>query len=255
MKPGFKPTLWTKKEWQDNRAPACKGCGVGEALDQLQPFRNKPISEMTLENISKANATLGKLMAALIKAEGKCGPNQKDTKAGIGEYKKAVGEFEKKLKTATETHTKRANMLKEPPKSSDVVFAKLSSDADYKAALVEFSKAIRVEKTLDAWILFKQKKFTDMVRKYGPNNDYNLDGNVNQVLLDVFVSRKNLTPDRIKLASQLLNGTPTDGFPCQGIVSSFNEMFGQGGVTDRFRQSEHFKKYVIKKLPIAESRI
>jgi hypothetical protein len=255
MKPGFKPTLWTKKEWQDNRAPACKGCGVGEALDQLQPFRNKSIATMTPENLSKANSVLGKLTAALNKADGKCGPNQKDTKAGIGEYKKAVVEFEKKLKAAIEAHTKRATALKQFPYSLEDVFTRMGADADYKAALVEYSKADHTEKEFDAWFLFKQKKFTDMVRKYGPNNDYNLSAPVNEVLLDVFVSKKNLTPERIKMASQLLNNVKPSGFTSQGIDSSFFQMIGPGGVTGRFHQSEHYKKYVIKKVPIADSKM
>jgi hypothetical protein len=255
MKPGFKPTLWTKKEWQDNRAPACKGCGVGEALDQLQPFRNKSISGMTVENISKANATLGKLMAALIKADGKCGPNQKDTKAGIGEYKKAVGEFEKKLKTATETHTKRANMLKTYPMNLEEVYTKLSSDADYKAALIEYSKTDATTKTLDAFILFKQKKFTDMVRTYGPNNDYNIPGPANTVLLEVFVSKTNLTPDRIKLASQLLTNSAKMPGTHESIPGSFRQMLGPQGASGRFHKSDGYKTYVAKKLPITDSKL
>jgi hypothetical protein len=254
MKPGFKPTLWTKKEWQDNRAPVCKACGVGEALDQLQPYRNKSIATMTPEDLSKANSVLGKLMAALNKAESKCGPSQKDTKTGIGEYKKAIAGFEQKLKGAIEINTKRASALNQYPDSLDGVFARMGTDADYKAALVEFSKIDDTAKEFDAWILFKQKKFTDMIRKYGPSNDYNLSGPVNEVLLEVFVSKKNLTPERIKEASQILSGGKPKGGG-QGILSSFNEMLGPGGMTGRLHQSEHFKKYVLKKLPIADFKM
>jgi hypothetical protein len=254
MKPGFKPTLWTKKEWQDNRAPACKGCGVGEALDQLQPHRNKPISGMTAEDLSKANAVLGKLQVALQKAEGKCGPNQKDTKAGIGEYKKAVGEFEKKLKAATEMQIKRTNILKaQPLRTLDEAYTKINSDADYKAALIAFAKTALLADPLDAWILWKEKKFTDMVRKYGPKNDYNLSDKVNNVLVEVFVSKKNLTPDLVKAASQVLNGGVPPGGG-QTIASSFQEMI-VNGVFPRFHKSDLFMKYLFKKLPIADFKM
>ena len=40
MKAGFKPKLFTKKEWEDNRSPTAKGSGVGKAVKAVpMPMR------------------------------------------------------------------------------------------------------------------------------------------------------------------------------------------------------------------------
>jgi hypothetical protein len=258
MKAGFKPKLLTKKEWQDSRPIVCKGCGVGEALDQLQGFRNKSIAAMSIDDVYKANAVLAKLTAALQKAEGKCGSLQKDAKAGIGEYKKIVADFEKRLKAIVLVQTSRANELKKQPATLDEVFARIGSDAAYRDALVAFTKTEYTDKTLDAWLLWKQKKFTDMVRKYGPNNDYNISGPINTVLLEVFVGRTAPTPEKLKLASHLLNNGSHPGAPGTGTIGgSFSQMLSttQQGATGRFHRSDAYKTYVAKKLPIADFKM
>ena len=57
MKAGFKPKLFTKKEWEDNRSPAAKGSGVGKALDAWNSKCPYDLQAITLKEIADAFST------------------------------------------------------------------------------------------------------------------------------------------------------------------------------------------------------
>ena len=72
MKANFKPKLWTKKEWQDNRARAANGSGVGKALDAWQKDCPAEISKMNKKQVGDAFKTAKALESALGVAAKKC---------------------------------------------------------------------------------------------------------------------------------------------------------------------------------------
>jgi hypothetical protein len=241
MKKGFKPKLYTRKEWQDNRSMFLKGLGVGEGLDQWQRNCVKAISKMTKEEVATAFQTSKNLLAALDKAEGKCGSSQAESKAGIGEYKKKVVEYQNLLKEANTAFTKRAAFT-DGLKSLDDLHKALNADAAFKQHFLASAKKAYVDETLDAWLLWKDKKFTDMVRKYGPKNDYNIPGPENEKLLNVFVRKTTLTPEALKAANAALNDMGTQ----------FTEMLGPGnGFVATYKKS-FAAEFLVKKFPVKD---
>jgi hypothetical protein len=136
----------------------------------------------------------------------------------------------------------------------DGVFAKMNSDAAYRESLIAFCKSEYCEKTLDGWYLWKQKKFTDMVRKYGVDNDYNIPGPMNNVLKEVFLGNTAPTPEKLKLASTVLNNGSIPGASVS-LGMTFGATLGPQGATGRFHESKAYQAYVGKKLPIADFKM
>lgn len=238
MKAGFKPKLFTKKEWDDNASSAVQGCGVGEALAEWQTNCKAPVSGMTLVAIGKAAATAQKLMTALTKAEGKCGTFQKETKAGIGEYKKKVIEFQKVLKVANVALSKRKAM--HFPMDSKTMYAKLTSDAELKRELMAWAEKWGNTFMIEAWLLWQKKSYTVAVQKYGPGNKYNIDDVNNKILLAAFVT-KNLPKDKLKILPTVLGK----------VGGQFASMIAGGpGVSGAFQGSAEFKAWQAAKYPI-----
>lgn len=192
MKSGFKPKLWTKKEWLDaDPSSKTKNCGVEAALDEWQKHCKAKFAEMTPEEAAKAAMTAHKLSEALTKASKQCDPKaQKETLMGINEYKKRADDYSKFAKLAAAALIARDKYNK--------------SISGYESALKDAAAAVVFERycrkpAVDIWTsvdtlqLFAQKKFEQAVRAYSNKGvgggDYNIRGPDNKILYDTFVAK------------------------------------------------------------------
>jgi len=188
MKKGFKPKHLTKKEWQDNRSRACKGSGVGKALDQWQASCPNQINDLDKAGIAKAYKTTEAMAKALNVAEGKCNKTiQKETIAGINAYKAKVEEYQGMLKTALKMVTKREALIASILKG----FGNVKKDKDVLKIFLHFASqpTVDIVPVIESKLLFEKKKYAVAVQKYGPGNDYNIDYKDNKLLLNTFVNK------------------------------------------------------------------
>ncbi len=243
MKPGFKPKLFTKKEWQDNRDPALKGSGVGAALDQWQKHCPKDVGALDKEEIVKAFKVSKELLAALKKAEDAAkAKGLLDEIKGVEAYKKKVLAYQTLLKSAAVPLGQR-DAVRQSMKKLDTAYAAMSKDPGLKEAVTAAAKKAFVFEAFDAWILWKEKKYPAMVARYAKDNDYNIPGPENEILKKAFSLDKS---DRTKDVLDKL--VPT----LQGLGSHFKMMvqddfFNRG---DRLKAS--LDEYLAEKYPVRE---
>lgn len=217
MKAGFKPKLFTKKEWEDNRSSAAKGSGVGKALDAWNAKCPNNLQTITLKEIADAFTTATALDKALDVARKKCDPKaQKETIAGIDAYKTVVADYQKALKLATVAVSKRKAL------TESLTFAAVYADKELLAAFVVFSKKVaHIYEPLHTLILWDAKKYEEAVKLYGKDNDYNIPPAHNAALMNAFGGKDSGQVDKKALAAAI------------GIVPS--EMVGMLG------DSRHYK--------------
>lgn len=188
MKAGFKPKTMTKKEWQNNRASACKGSGVGKALEAWQTDCPAKLSDITKAGVAKAYKAAGALDKALDVALKKCDKvKQKETIAGIAQYKSLVSRYQKVLKLTLSALTKREELTK------SLNLQKVTEDADLaKAFMVYAKKKGFFEEQFTTHLLCKKKKYAEAVKRYSNNGeaggDYNISGKSNKILYNNFVA-------------------------------------------------------------------
>ena len=225
MKAGFKPKLFTKKEWEDNRSPAAKGSGVGKALEVWQAKCPFDLQEITLKEIAEAFSAASGVDRALDVALKKCDPKaQKETVAGIAAYKTIVADYEKALKAVNSILNKR-KALKESL-SFDVVIG----DKELLVAFTVFAKKKAfIFEPLHTFLLWKDKKYAEAVKLYGKDNDYNVSNATNKVLLDAFGGKDRGSVD-LKLLATAIKDVPnqmsvmlTDSRHYQGGSASFDK--------------------------------
>jgi len=188
MKPGFKPKLWTSKEWKD-AAPSSKtnGCGVEAALDLWQKNCKKKFGDMTPEEAFKAWETAKKLSEVLTAASRKCDPkSDKDTLGAILEYKKRADDYTNFAKLAAAALTHRINYAKG---LSDI--DKVLADKEAFTLLEKYTKMPQVNDwaKVHTYLLCKAKQYEKAVTLYGRDNDYNIPGDKNKILYDTFVTK------------------------------------------------------------------
>ncbi|MGQ3094588.1 MAG: hypothetical protein ACT6RP_14135 [Roseateles sp.] len=192
MKSGFKPKLWTKKEWTDaDPSSKTQGCGVEAALDEWQKHCKGKFAAMTPEEAAKASMTATKLSEAMTKASKKCDPKaQKETLMGILEYKKRADDYAQFAKLAAAAligREKYAGGIKN--------FDTVMKDAAAETVFERYCKQpqVAIWPSVDTLRLFAQKKYADAVRLYGDGGvgggDYNIRGVDNKILHDTFIAK------------------------------------------------------------------
>lgn len=86
------------KFWRDHRASAAKGSGVGKIMDQLEklglPASGDPKKVNEIDNMPEIVTLLSSLSNAMLKAEGKCGKLQGETKEFCTAYRKHIRTIE-----------------------------------------------------------------------------------------------------------------------------------------------------------------
>ena len=222
MKSGFKPKLFTKKEWQDNRDPALKASGVGAALDLWQRHCPKAVGALDEAGCSQAMKVCLTLLVALKKAEDKCKtPALENDKKGIGEYRKIVQKYQSHLKLATDGVGKlRRTMFDRITKNLTSVYEAITKDARLKEIAAAAAKKALCPKEFDAWLLWKSKKYAAAVASYGKNNDYNMPDSANRVLVAALIDKR-ITPEvqeKFKEAIETV-ATELDGLMGGGVFS------------------------------------
>lgn len=196
MKAGFKPKLFTKKEWEDNRASAAKGSGVGKALEVWQSKCPYDLQEITVKEIAEAFSAAQALDKALDVARKKCDPKaQKETIAGIEAYKSIVAEYEKALKAANSAINKRKTLV------DSLTLDTVLGDKDLLAAFIIYAKKKAfIYEPLHTLLLWKAKKYEEAVKLYGKDNDYNVSKPINETLVNAFGGKDRGSVDLTKVA-------------------------------------------------------
>jgi hypothetical protein len=241
MKAGFKPRLFTRREWTDNIASVCLQQGVEACLDKWQDDCTKPLSEMTEQELVAASQVATLLDAALNKAAKKCGALQKESKAGIGEYKKIVKKFQDLLKDTLTIHHIRDKFRESL--TLDMIF----EDREITAAFFAFAKQKFFEDRVKAYVMFKQGHVKEMVRTLGPGDDYNLGGEINKVLLRKFVQEEDVPVETLKAALSKCKIALETMLRDQVRIFKGNN---QGNAP-----SEAIQKYLIKRWPAEDFRL
>jgi hypothetical protein len=244
MKPGFKPKLFTKKEWQDNRSTAAKGSGVGKALDVWQAKCTFNLKNATVKEIADAFAAASALDKALDVARKMCDPKaQKETIAGIDAYKDVVAKYQKALKAANSSLQKRKQVI------DSLDFNTVVNDKELLAAFIEFAKKkAHIYEPLHTYLLWKAKKYEEAVKLYGKDNDYNVSNATNQVLLKAFGGRDRGTAD-LKVIAEAVKSVPTQMQQMLGDARHYK------GSSASFNNYETFTKLMDKKFPITDFAI
>lgn len=186
MKPGFKPKAWTKKEWLDAKPPdKVKGSGVEEALDKWQKYCLKKFADMTWDDAAKAQATANALSKAMTTASKKCDPKDKDTLAAILYYKKRADDFSMFSKLCMEANKKRAAY-----EAGLRNVTQLLADKEAFAVFEIYAKKKAfIWEVVHSHMLCKSKKYEEAVKLYSKDNDYNIPGPMNEILIDNFVKK------------------------------------------------------------------
>lgn len=244
MKSGFKPKLWTKKEWLDADPSAkTKNCGIEAALDEWQKHCKAKFADMTPVQLDKAEETAKKLSDAMTKASKLCDPKaQKETLMGIFEYKKRADDYQQYAKLASATLKKRDEYGKTIKSLESVL-----KDSAVAAVFERYAKQPHV----DCWCnvetlrLFAQKKYAEAVLAYSNKGvgggDYNIEAKDNKVLYDTFVAKVRHEQDDILGAiSRCING--------QKEMLSDKRHYGEKGM----QALPEWKELLAKKLPIKE---
>lgn len=225
MKAGFKPKLFTKKEWQDNRSPAANGSGVGKALDVWQAKCSYDLVAMTLKNVAEALSAATALDKALDVALKKCNPKaQKETIAGITAYKAIVDAYQKALNATNVSLNKRMTL------AAGLTLSSVMGDNELLTAFTVYAKKKAfIYGPLHTLLLWKAKKYEDAVKLYGKDNDYNVNAETNKTLLDAFAGNDRGSVDLKKLA-EAIKDVPnqmtvmlTDTRHYKGLSASFEK--------------------------------
>lgn len=190
MKAGFKPKLWTKKEWQDaDPSSKTKNCGIEAALDEWQKNCKGAFGEMKAEQAFNASVTAKKLSDAMTKASKQCDPKaQKETLMGINEYKKRADDYAQFAKLAAAAIAKREKFS-----SLMINYNAIAKDADAFDVFENYAKKQNLWVSVHTLQLFEQKKYEQAVRLYGGDGrdggDYNIPAKEAGILLDTFVKK------------------------------------------------------------------
>lgn len=241
MKAGFKPKLFTKKEWEDNRSPAAKGSGVGKALDVWQAKCPYDLQTITLKEIAEAFSAASALNRALDVALKKCDPKaQKETIAGIAAYKSVVDAYEKALKATNSALNKRKVL------AESLTFDVVMGDKDLMAAFTVYAKKKAfIFEPLHTLLLWKAKKYEEAVKLYGTDNDYNVSRDTNKILLEAFGGKDRGGGDLKKLAEAIKD------VPHQ-LTVMLTDTRHYKGVSSSFEKYETFVAVMEKRFPIVD---
>lgn len=238
MKANFKPKKFTRKEWEDNASSACKGSGVGKALDLWQKNCTKSISEMTEPELDKAMMTAKALASAFGVAEKKCDPKaQKETIAGIGKYEEIVKDFQDLIKKATTAHAKRTKFI-DSLKLDTVV-----DDAELLELFEIYCKKAFIIDSLDTHLLCIKKKYEEAVKKYSDGGkgggDYNIPGPANKILYNNFVAK--IREEKKDVVDAI-----------DKLETSQREMLGDRRHYEKLAEMKAFTELVAKRFPIKD---
>ena len=182
MQANFKPKLWTKKEWRDNRSSATKNSGVGGALDAWQKNCPKEIDKMNETKVESALKTAKVLLSALDVAAKKCNKTrQKETLAGIGAYKNKVNEYMGLLKAAEKVLKKRKKI------TESLSFSVVTKNKELFKVFSDFAqnKGL-IWPQLHTWIMINNKEYHKAVKLYGQGDGYNVGYRTSELLLKYF---------------------------------------------------------------------
>lgn len=202
--PKFVPRAFTKAEWRQYRIRACNGSGMGKALDEWQRMAvGRPLDSMTLEDLKAAKTATNKLQAAIKTAKGKCTKSsQKNMLAALDLYARKVREFDdagRRCKAALQSREKAKNQMK------SLRIQALMAQPPLREAFAAFSKNPRVGcfEIVDTYLLCSQNQHREAVRKYGPNNDYNIQGSHNTGLRVLFGFVPPSSPEKLEKAKRI----------------------------------------------------
>ena len=240
MKAGFKPKLFTKKEWEDNRASAAKGSGVGKSLDAWQKSCPYTLQTITVKQIAEAFSAAAALDKALDVAKKKCDPRaQKETIDGIEAYKSIVADYLRALKVANAAIAHRKALF------TSLTFKTVLADKDLLAAFVVYAKKKAfIYEPLHTYLLWQAKKFEEAVKLYGKDNDYNVAAPVNAVLMNAFGGKSRGTVPLTEVA-QAVKATEMQ------LTVMLRDTMHYTGATSSFGFYESFLAVSEKRNPIA----
>jgi hypothetical protein len=239
-KPAFRPQHFTSQEWREKISEKCLGEGVEAQLDTWQLVCTPPLHTMDEAELVSASQVATLLLGALDKAEARCvGPSQQGSKTSIGEYRRNVKAFQVLVKAAVNALVDRKKFRTGLTKLDQVW-----EDKNLLRAFYAHSIPSQLEQTVKAWILFKERKYEQMVRTHGPDNDYNVPDGTNEILLDKFVRQQ-------PLEDKVLNGVLSMCEYClkQQLEADF--------LARTFKQQncQPFNDYLVAKYPIQDFHI
>jgi hypothetical protein len=237
--PAFVPQHFTSLEWRDKISEKCLGQGVEAQLESWHQKCSKPLSRMTPVELVAASQVATLLLDALRKAETRCGAAQQGSKTSVEEYRKKVKRFQDLVKDAARARNDRNQF-----RTQLTTLEQIYEDKELLRAFVKQSEASFCDSTVKAWILYKERKYEEMVRTYGPENDYNILGPDNQILLNRYVNRK------------LVGSVDVQG-ALHRCGESFVSMLEGDFLTRTFNQPtcKPFNDYLAARFPIQEFHI
>ncbi|MEM8576913.1 MAG: hypothetical protein AAGF60_03600 [Pseudomonadota bacterium] len=202
--PEFKPKQSTKAEWQKARGSAAKGSGVGKSLEGWTKVLVQNFDTVTLTDLAVADKATDVLLKALDTADEKC-KKAKDTDTPLvtKAYRKAAIDYKKHVKTKVlPNFKKRHEILKAD--IADCVSA--LSKKPVAPVIIDYAKnkAFFFE-VVETYLLCKQGKTAQAVKKYHKDNDYNVDGDVNDILVRAHVNGEEVAPKTLKDAEKELS--------------------------------------------------
>lgn len=229
MKSNFKPKSFTKKEWQDARARAASGSGVGKALDQFQKACPWDLNGLTAAQLTQAEQSCKLLETTLNTAAKKCNANKhKETLAGIAKYKVIITNYKKAIVKSKENAAKRATYIK----GLDTLAAMLK-DAAVAKNFVAWTKGDGdCYPEMHTYSLLKAGKYEDVYDKYASSGKVNIEGRFAVVLAKRFGEKVDVPDTLLKKVS---NNTLTT------IYTMLNSN------ATNYRKSDTFKEFLKKK--------
>lgn len=232
MKSGFKPKAMTKKEWQDNRAMAAKGSGVGKALDAWQKNCPSNVNAMTGDQIKAASLAVNAVLTALTVAEKKCDKKkQKETIEGIGKYRAIAKNYQKCLKDAALMLAKRAKYAKE----IDGIAAVRKDQALLKSYLTWAKGPGKCLPEAHGYILASENKMKDLYTNYVGNKKLNLGSQQRDILFAKYANGQAVDDGILEKARKK-------------IVSDIYIMLRT--TVDDYRKSDIFKAYLQRRFMV-----
>lgn len=242
MKAGFKPKLWTKKEWLDaDPSDKTKGCGVEAALDEWQKNCKGAFASMKPEEAAKASMTAHKLSEVLTKASKKCDPKaQKETLMGINEYKKRADDYAHLAKLAAVALVNRQKF-----NSSMTGIDPVMQDKDAAALFKKYAEKAQIWPAAHTLQLFEQKKYEEAVSLYGGksgnDDDFNISLNHLEVLRDTFRKEGKVRHEQKDILSAL-----------QAVIKSQKQMLGDGRIWENLKSGSDWKSMLSQRFPLKE---